>query len=167
MGFIFMQNNKIKYLSEIADIVHELKQLGKIIVTANGSYDMIHIGHVRNLQKAKELGDVLIVGVNSDSSVKKYKSPDRPIISELHRAEMVAALECVDYVFIFPEPTPLAYLEVIKPHIHTNGADWGENCIEKETVEKYGGKIYILPRCGECSTSSILEKIIKIFGKKL
>ncbi|GAG14983.1 unnamed protein product, partial [marine sediment metagenome] len=98
--------NKIKTFEEIKEIAPKLKSEGKKIVTTNGSFDLLHIGHVKSLQKAKEYGDILIVGLNSDSSIKQYKSKDRPIVGQKERAEMLAALECVDYVVIFDETDP-------------------------------------------------------------
>lgn len=160
-----MSTDKVKQLKEIVRITKDLKKQGKIIVTTNGSYDIFHAGHARSLREAKMQGDVLVVGVNSDQSVKAYKSPDRPIIGEKERAEMVAALECVDYVFVFEETTPIRFINEIKPNIHANSEDYGENCIESGTVKKNGGKIYLLKKYPGVSTTEIIEKILKIYGK--
>ena len=163
---MIQSEDKIKTLDEIAVIRNRAKKAGKTVVTTNGSYDIIHSGHVRSLEESKLQGDILIVGINSDKSVRQYKSKDRPIISEKDRAIMVAGLGCVDYVFLFDETTPMAFLEKIKPDIHANGADYGVNCIERPTVEKYGGKLYILKKYSDISTSKIINKIIAVYGKQ-
>ena len=158
-------NSKIKTREEINKIAQDLKKQGKTIVTTNGSFDMLHIGHVKFLQEAKEQGDVLIIGLNSDSSVKKYKSPDRPMIQQEYRAEMLAALECVDYITIFDETDPNTFIEGIKPNVHANGVEYGEDCIEAETVKKVGGKLYLIKNFGGFSTTNLIKKIIEIYGK--
>lgn len=151
--------NKILTLDKLIPLVEKLKLEGKIIVTNNGSYDIVHLGHILGLFEAKKQGDILIVGVNSDISVKAYKNPNRPINDEKMRIRLLAALSCTDYVFLFDELDPLAWLEKIKSHIHTNGAEYGENCIERDTVEKHGGKIYLLSMTEGYKTTNIIEKI--------
>lgn len=139
--------------------VKELKQSGKKIATLNGSFDLMHAGHLQIVYEASQVADVLIVALNSDASIKKYKSSNRPIISLEWRLQMMAALGFVDYVTWFEETDPLALLSKIKPHIHVNGAEYGENCIEAETVKSHGGRIHIVKLVPGLSTSSILEKI--------
>ncbi len=156
---------KINTIEQVVEITTKLKKQGKIIVTTNGSYDIIHSGHVKSLYESKKQGDVLVVGINSDNSIKKYKSKDRPIIGEKDRTETVAGLGCVDWVFIFDETTPIAFLEKIKPDIHTNGADYGEDCIERPTLEKNGGKLYLLKKYGGISTTNIIDKILSVYKK--
>ena len=156
--------NKIKNEKELLNEVRRLRAEGKTIVTYNGSFDILHVGHVRSLQEAKTLGDVLIVPLNSDKSVKMYKGPKRPIVGERERAEMLSALGCVDYVVLFDETDPIRILDIIKPHIHANGADYGENCIEKDIVEKNGGKIHILKWSDGFSTSQLIKKIVDLYG---
>lgn len=151
--------NKIITLDKLIPLIEKLKSEGKTIVTNNGSYDIVHLGHILGLFEAKKQGDVLIVGVNSDISVKAYKNPNRPINDEKMRIRLLAALSCTDYVFLFDELDPIAWLEKIKPHIHTNGAEYGENCIERDTVEKNGGEIYLLTMTEGYKTSNIIEKI--------
>ena len=114
-------NAKIKTIEEILEICSKLKSEGKKIVTTNGSFDVLHAAHVRILEKAKQEGDILIVLLNSDSSIKKLKGPNRPIINEKERAYMIASLECVDYALIFNEDNPLEILRQIKPHKHVKG----------------------------------------------
>ena len=152
---------------ELAKIVPALKKQGKKIVTTNGAFDIVHIGHVRSLQQAKSFGDILIVGVNSDSSIKKYKSEKRPIIPEQERAEMVAALSCVDYVTIFGETDPCALLEVIKPDVHVKSGDYDpEKMPETPVVRKYGGEVKITKFISGRSTTDLIKKISEAYGNK-
>ncbi len=146
----------------------ELKQLGdqlrsqqKTIVTTNGCFDILHVGHVRILQQARALGTVLIVAINSDESVRKLKGPTRPINSEHDRAELLAALECVDYVTIFGEDTPVEFLKLIKPNIHVKGADYKpENLAETPVVESFGGRVEILELIAGHSTTNTVSRIL-------
>lgn len=162
-------NTKQKVLSlvRLGEVVANLKKQGKKIVTKNGAFDLLHVGHVRMLEASKALGDILIVGVNSDSSIKQYKSDIRPIISENDRAEMVAALACVDFVTIYNEPDPRNFLEIVKPDIHTGPGDFKvEAMLEASTVEENGGTVVIVPRTPHESTTSIIERIAKAYGDK-
>ena len=137
----------------------ELRLQGKRIVTINGAFDLCHIGHIRTLQKARELGDVLIVGVNSDNSIRNTKGPGRPIINEDDRMETLLSLGCVDYAHWFDERTPEAFLEEVRPDIHVNSSEYGKEPIEKKVLDKYGSKLYIITNEGEISTSSIIRDI--------
>ncbi len=150
---------KIVDREKLAAICEKFRNEGKRIVTCNGSFDLFHFGHLTFLAEAKEQGDVLIVGLNSDSSIKKYKSEDRPIISEEARSQILAALEIVDYVHVFDETTPIAFLEVVKPDVHVNGEEYSEECIEAEAVKKNGGKIYLVKRKAGFSTTELIAKI--------
>jgi D-beta-D-heptose 7-phosphate kinase/D-beta-D-heptose 1-phosphate adenosyltransferase len=136
-----------------------LRAKNKRIVTINGTFDILHNGHLYILNEARQLGDVLIVGVNSDSSVKLCKGSARPIVSERHRAEMLLALRAVDYVHIFDEADPIAFLKELSPDVHVNGAEYGEDCIESETVRRGGGKIHIVNRIPGLSTSLIVNAL--------
>lgn len=138
---------------------NELKSAGKSITTLNGSFDLLHAGHMQILFEASQQGDVLIVALNSDHSIKTYKSADRPIISLENRLKLIAALEFVDYITWFDEINPICFLEAIRPHVHVNGAEYGIDCIESKTVKNYGGSIYLVNRLPELSTSEIIEKI--------
>lgn len=160
-----MTAKKLKNRQEITEICQNLKKKGERIVAYNGSFDLLHLGHIHSLMEAKKQGDILVVLLNSDKSVKKYKGPNRPIISQKDRAKMLTALECVDYVVIFNEINPKEILRKIKPHIYCKGPDWGKNCIEKETVEESGGKIHLLKHTPGISTSGIIKKILDIFSK--
>ena len=155
-----MINSKIKTLNEIIKIVEKLKKNNKKIITTNGVFDILHIGHIRYLQKAKGLGDILIVAVNSDASVKKIKGPKRPINSENDRAEALAALGCVDYAIIFGEVNPINILSIIKPDIHVKGGDYKINeIIEKEVVEKNNGKVILMKLEEGYSTTALIGRI--------
>ena len=156
-------NTKIKTKIEIAKIVNGLRKNNpKIkIVTTNGAFDILHSGHVKSLAVAKSYGDILIVGLNSDSSVQKYKSENRPIISQNDRAELLAALEVVNYVVIFDETNPNKLLETIKPTFHIKSKT-GYLGIEGPTVESNGGKIILIEDFLGISTTKIIDKIIKV-----
>jgi D-glycero-beta-D-manno-heptose 1-phosphate adenylyltransferase len=136
---------------------------GRIVFT-NGCFDIIHAGHVKYLEKAKALGDVLIVGVNSDSSVKKIKGPKRPIVRQADRAAIVAALKPVDYVSIFNGSTPIKLIKAIKPDVLVKGADWRLSSIAGgDFVKSYGGKVKAVSLVKGRSTSNLISKIADIF----
>ena len=158
-------DKKIKNQKEIVRIVHDLKKKSKKIVALNGSFDILHLGHVKSLKEAKAQGDILIVLLNSDKSVKNYKGSGRPINSQKERAEVLSALEPIDYITIFDEITPIKILQKIKPDIFCQGKDWGKNCIEREVVEKYGGKVYILKWSKGLSTTKLFDKILDAYSK--
>ena len=158
--------SKIKSREEISKLVDELKAKGKTIVTINGSFDIIHIGHLYILEEAKKQGDILIVGVNSDDSVREWKRlmnnedfEKGPYNNEKNRAKLLAGFECVDFVTIFNKTDCLKFVESIKPNIHVNGSEYGEDCIESPIVKKYGGKIHIIKLKEGMSTSKLIEKI--------
>jgi rfaE bifunctional protein nucleotidyltransferase chain/domain len=157
-------DKKVKMQQEITEIVYRLKRQGKKVTTFNGSFDILHIGHVKSLKEAKSKGDVLIVLVNSDESIKSYKGPTRPIVSQAERVGILSSLESVDYVTIFDEINPILILDKIKPDIHCNGSDWGKNCIEREVVEKNGGKIHLLKWHKGFSTTGLINKIIEVYS---
>lgn len=145
--------------------IEAFKKRGKKIVTFSGSFDILHIGHIKALQEAKNQGDILIVLLNSDKSIRKYKGFLHPINSQDKRVKMLSALKMVDHILIFDELTPIKILSKIKPDIHCNGSDWGQDCIEKETVEKGGGKIYILKWNKGFSTTKLVKKILASYSK--
>ena len=149
----------------LAKEVERLKRDGKRIVFTNGCFDLLHVGHVRYLQDAKAQGDVLIVGLNSDRSVRQIKGPTRPIVAEKDRAEVLASLACVDYVTLFDEPDPLVTIEMLMPNVLVKGADWEEHAIVgKDVVEANGGRVVRIALAEGASTSGIIEKIISIHG---
>lgn len=150
---------KVLSPEKIAAEVRRLRNEGKTIATLNGSFDLLHAGHLYILSQAKKQADVLFVALNSDASIQGYKGPDRPIIPLQYRLEMMAAIQWVDYVTWFHETDPCAILSIIRPDVHVNGAEYGENCIEANTVRLFGGKIHLVDRIPSLSTSSIIEKI--------
>lgn len=144
----------------LGEYIEGLRKQGKTIVTTNGCFDILHVGHVRILKKAKSLGDVLVVGINSDASVRDLKGPERPINNQDDRAELLASLECVDVVSIFTEGTPVEFIKVVKPDIHVKGADYKPQDLEETpVVESLGGRIEILPLVPQKSTTSLVQKI--------
>lgn len=152
---------QLKSLQEINSIISPLRKKGKTLVTTNGCFDLLHAGHVQYLADAAALGDILIVGINSDASVSRLKGPNRPIQNEQDRALLIGSLKMVDYTFVFQENDPKAFLEILRPDIHVKGGDYiPEKLPEKEVVEKYGGKIVIVPFTAGHSTTSIVDKII-------
>lgn len=138
-----MNKNKIRSQKEIIRITQRLKKQSKKIVTCNGSFDILHPGHFVFLKECKKQGDILILCLNSDKSVRAYKGPTRPINQQDIRIKSLAILDDLDYLVIFDEINPKKILSKIKPHIHCVGQDWGKDCVEKEVVEKNNGKIYI------------------------
>lgn len=143
-------------LEEKAEALRERKLS---LATLNGSFDLLHAGHLFIIHEASKQADRLIVALNSDSSIQAYKAKDRPIVPLRYRLEMMAALEFVDFVTWFEETDPCTLLEKIKPDVHVNGAEYGENCIEAEIVKKNGGRIHIVKLIESLSTSNIIDKI--------
>ena len=130
------------------------------IVFANGAFDLLHVGHVRYLEGAKKEGDRLIVAINSDASVRGLKGPNRPVLAEADRAELIAALRAVDYVVIFDEPTVTPLLELLKPDVHCKGTDYTVDTVpERDTVRAYGGRIAIVGDPKDHSTSNLLSRL--------
>lgn len=157
------KNVKIKDLTKIKEIVASLKAESKRIVFTNGCFDILHIGHTRLLKEAKGFGDVLILGLNTDASVKRFKGPARPIIPEEDRAEILSSLECVDYIVFFDEDNPCRIIDEIKPDIHVKGGDYNPDDFikmpEAKIVRGYGGEVKIINIVDGRSTSSIINKI--------
>ncbi len=153
---------KIMPRQEVAKIVHKMQSEGKTVVFTNGCFDVLHIGHIRILEHARSLGDCLAVGLNSDTSVRHLKGGSRPIIPQNERAEMLAALECVDFVSIFEEWTPDEIIDEIRPDIHVKGGDYTpETLTETAILKKYGGKLVIMPLIEGRSTTLFLEKVAR------
>ena len=147
-------------LADAMALVSRLRAAGKTIVFTNGVYDLLHPGHVRYLQHARGLGDALIVGVNSDRSVRENKGPSRPLTPEDERAEIVSALGCVDAVVIFDEPTPRDLIAAIQPDVLVKGADWAEDAIVgRDIVEARGGRVVRIDVEPGYSTTAIVDKI--------
>lgn len=161
--------DKIKNISELKEIIEYCKREGKRIATTNGSFDILHIGHIYILESAKKLTDILIILLNSDSSIQRLKGPKRPIVSERERAEMLSALECIDYVIIFEEDSPLNLIKELKPDLHIKGGSFVLDKIkqEKDLVESWGGRHITLPLVEGYSTTSIIETILKNHEEKI
>jgi D-beta-D-heptose 7-phosphate kinase/D-beta-D-heptose 1-phosphate adenosyltransferase len=139
-----------------------LRAASRQVVFTNGCFDLMHPGHVRYLQQARALGDALMVALNSDASVRELKGETRPILTERERAEVMAALACVDYVTIFDEPTPREIISALLPDILVKGGDWGvSEIIGREAVEAAGGKVMSLPFVEGVSTSEIIRRILR------
>ena len=144
---------------ELVELVNAEKKKGKTIVLANGCFDILHVGHVRYLEGARDLGDVLVVGINSDNQVTRLKGQDRPILSELDRAEIVASLNAVDLVTIFDEPTVTELLLAIRPDIHAKGTDYTEETVpERDIVRSFGGQVRIVGDPKNHSTSDLIRR---------
>jgi len=153
-------SGKIRELSELKTIVTKAKAKGQKVVFTNGCFDLLHLGHVHLLREAKKMGDLLVVALNSDRSVKKIKGSNRPILPETERAELLAALEAVDYVTLFNEPDPSKVIEELKPDVLVKGGDWTKGqVIGGELVEQNGGKVAVVPYLQGHSTTKIIEAI--------
>jgi len=152
-------------IEKLATIREMLREQRKKVVFTNGVFDLMHVGHVRFLKKAKSHGDVLIVGINSDESVKKIKGPLRPIVAQKYRAEVLCALSCVDYVVIFEESTPENTIAALQPDIHVKGGDWkADKLPETGLVRSYGGRVVIEDSESEITTTSLIKKIVEAYA---
>ena len=162
------QNNtdsKIKNLDVLAVLIKSEKARGKRVVFTNGCFDLLHAGHVKYLQKARNLGDMLVLGLNSDASVRRLKGPKRPLIGEEERAHILAALDCIDYVVVFDEDTPLELIAALEPHILAKGGDYTvDGVVGKELVEAYGGRVELVSFVDGKSTTNIIERILERYS---
>lgn len=155
---------KIVTLKKLLGLLPRMKEKGKKIVFTNGCFDLLHPGHIRCLKKAREQGDILIVGLNSDNSVKKIKGPGRPFLPENERALMLAALEAVDYVVLFNESTPLKLIKLIQPDILVKGEEYRKRkVVGSSVVKKYGGKVVFIPMLPGYSTTRIAERLAQTY----
>src|SRR5579871_398312 len=163
MSIIYHASPKIYGRAALARAVHDLQSEGAVVVFTNGCFDLLHVGHVRNLQAARALGDALVVGVNDDASVRRLKGPARPVLPAAERCELLAALACVDAVVTFGEDTPEAALARLRPDVHVKGADYappgGKPIPEAAVVAAYGGRIAFLPLVPGLSTSALVRRI--------
>ncbi len=152
---------KVKTQEELLPLLAETRRQGRRIVFTNGCFDLMHVGHTRYLEAARQLGDLLVVGVNTDASVRTLnKGTDRPIVPESQRAEVVAALACVDYVVLFDNPDPGALIAAVQPDVLVKGGDWApERIVGKQTVEANGGSVHTIPLVPDVSTTSIIQRI--------
>jgi D-glycero-beta-D-manno-heptose 1-phosphate adenylyltransferase len=153
---------KYKSVDELSVMSAQARKAGRVVVFTNGCFDLVHRGHIHLLRQAKALGDILIVGLNSDVSVKTIKGPDRPIMPEADRIELIAALQMVDYVVVYSEPDPYHIIAAIKPNVLVKGGDWSaDKIIGADVVEQNGGRVAVVPYLPEFSTTQIIERIRK------
>ena len=151
---------KLRQLQDLPSLTR-----GQKVVLANGCFDILHVGHVRYLEGARKLGDVLVVAINSDESMRRIKDPGRPILSENERVSLVSALRCVDHVVLFDEPDVSRILEVLRPAIHAKGTDYTEHTVpERDKVLGYGGEVRITGDPKNHSTRDIIERILRSRG---
>jgi len=162
-----MSVTKIRDLEEIRKIRRQCRGEGRKLVFTNGCFDLLHIGHVRYLNRARALGDCLVVAVNSDRSVRSLKGTGRPVVPEMERAEVIAALACVDWVFLFDDLTPQRVIDEVLPDVLVKGADWGPDAIVgRETVERAGGVVHTIPLEEGASTSALIAKVVERFAAR-
>ena len=158
---------KILTLTALKKVVAQLKRHGKTIAFTNGCFDLMHLGHVSYLEAAKKNNRVLIVGLNSDSSIRKIKDPSRPIVSQISRSRVLAALACVDYVTIFNEETPYNLVNALGPDVLIKGADWkGKEIVGADIVKASGGRVEFIKYIDHYSTTNIIESILHKCAKK-
>jgi D-beta-D-heptose 7-phosphate kinase/D-beta-D-heptose 1-phosphate adenosyltransferase len=159
--------SKITSLSALKKIVRSLKKRGKKIVFTNGCFDLIHYGHVSYLEKAKSFGDYLVIGLNTDNSVRRLKGPGRPLVPECDRAQVLAALEAVDFVVLFGDETPQRLISEVRPHILVKGSDYKvKDIVGNDIVKAAGGRVVRIPLAKGRSTTSLIHKIINVYGEK-
>jgi len=158
-------DTKIRNLDVLAGLVEAEKRSGKRIVFTNGCFDLLHVGHVKYLQKARSFGDLLILGLNSDSSIRRLKGEKRPLIGEDERAHILAALDCIDYVLIFEEDTPLRVISALRPDVLVKGGDYTlDGVVGRELVESYGGRVELVSFVDGKSTTNIIEKVLQSYA---
>ena len=159
----FSLPKKIRTAGSLRSVLARYKKAGKKVVFTNGCFDVLHLGHARYLQKARSLGDALVVGMNTDASVRKLKGPGRPVNREKDRAEVLAALACVDFVVLFSEPTPKKLIEAVRPDFLVKGGDWKVKDIAGAPfVASYGGRVKTIPFVKGFSTTGLLKKIASL-----
>jgi rfaE bifunctional protein nucleotidyltransferase chain/domain len=158
--------SKVISQNQAERIARQLRAKGKKIAFTNGTFDILHLGHVQYLQKARTTADVLFVGVNTDRSVKTYKEPGRPVNPENDRVHVLAALECVNYAVLFDEPTPLNLINRIKPNVLVKGADWKKSQVAgAKEVESWGGKVRLISLTKGRSTTNVIQKVLALRKK--
>ena len=155
---------KIRERGALARECARLRAAGKKIVFTNGAFDLLHAGHATYLEQARKLGDVLVVGLNTDASVRRYKGAKRPVVDEQNRARMLAALECVDFVTWFDEDEPKALIAELQPDVLVKAEDWAHYVSGRDIVEACGGKVVLAPMVKGLSTTALIEKIVKAYG---
>lgn len=157
--------NKILDRNTLKNELDPLRKKGKKIAFTNGCFDILHIGHVRYLREAKKTADILVLALNSDASVKKIKGEKRPLVPQKDRAEIMAALEFIDFVTIFDETTPLELINLLKPDVLIKGGDWAQDkVVGRDEIKKWGGKLTLIPEIKGKSTTSIVDKIKQVYS---
>lgn len=156
--------NKIIDRKMLKDKLDALRREGKKIAFTNGCFDILHVGHVRYLKEARKTADILVLALNSDESVRAIKGEKRPLVCEEERAEVLSALECIDFVTIFPELTPLALICYLKPDVLIKGGDWPEDkVIGRDEIKEWGGHVTLIPEVTGKSTTNIVDKVISVY----
>jgi rfaE bifunctional protein nucleotidyltransferase chain/domain len=156
---------KVVTLDALLAALGSRRAAGERVAFTNGTFDLVHVGHLRSLEQARAQGDLLVVGINSDASVRSYKEPGRPIVPQAERAELIAGLACVAYVVIFDEPTAVGLLQAIQPEVYVKGADYATKPLpERPIVEAYGGRIVLVELEAGRSTSVLIARIVETFG---
>lgn len=156
-------SKKFQSLEDLSAELVNRRTRGARIVFTNGCFDLLHVGHIRYLQQARRMGDLLVVGINSDDSVGRLKGPSRPVQPEQDRAEILAGLECVDYVVCFEQDTPIGVIERIRPDVLVKGADWPvDRIVGREVVERSGGRVATITYVEGISTSALIERICSL-----
>ena len=157
--------DKVKTAEDLERICRSAREGRQRVVFTNGCFDLLHAGHVKYLQKARSFGDLLVLGLNSDASVRRLKGERRPLIGEAERAHILAALDCVDFVVLFGEDTPLKLIKTLKPAVLVKGGDYTpEGVVGKDEVESYGGRVELVEFVDGKSTTNIIEKILQTYG---
>ncbi len=158
--------NKIVTWEALKEQVERVRGEGKKISFTNGCFDILHVGHVQYLREARKTGDLLILGLNSDASVRAIKGEKRPLVPQGERAEVIASLDVVDYVTLFDDPTPLRLIEYLRPDVLVKGGDWKEeSVVGGNAVKSRGGRIVIVPLTEGASTTNIIDKVLRVYGK--
>ncbi len=158
---------KIKSREVVRGLLERERQRGRRIVFTNGCFDLLHVGHVKYLQAARRLGDLLVLGLNSDASIRRLKGPKRPLIGENERAHILAALDCIDYVILFDEDTPMELIDAVRPQVLVKGGDYTpEGVVGKDLVESYGGRVELIQFVDGKSTTNIIEQVLAKYGEE-
>ena len=159
--------NKLKELGELKETLEQLRNEGQRIVFTNGCFDILHAGHVRYLNAARQQGDLLVVGLNSDASVQLIKGSRRPLVSQQQRAEVLAGLWCVEFIVIFDQPDPLKVIQTLRPSVLVKGEDWPDDqIVGSDVVKADGGRVVRIPMVPDISTSRIIERIVDRFCRQ-
>lgn len=151
--------SKIVEPAQVPAVLERYRQEGLKIVSLNGSFDLLHAGHLEMVTQAKQQGDILVVALNTDESIRRYKSAQRPIVPLLYRMELMAALEGVDLVTYFSELNPIEILKLIRPDVHVNGAEYGADCVEAPILKELNARLHLVERIPGLATSAIITKI--------